>query len=196
MQLPPAPSCMPRMGNRFTRAIGQYLLRMLGWEIRGQIPDRPHLMAIAAPHTSNWDFIIACCGLLALGVRLTIMMKKEAFIWPLKGLFIKLGFIPIDREQAGNVVPQMVQWYAEHERCWIVVTPEGTRSKVKHWKTGFLRIAHAAQVDVLLIALDFKSKNLVLVPELFTPTGDHDADVAQLQAFYAANFVGKHPHLQ
>lgn len=184
------------MGSCATRALGRTLLRLSGWRVRGTIPDRPQLMVIAAPHTSNWDFVVACLALLALGVKITIMMKREAFIWPLAGLFKTLGFIPVDRARSGDLVGQMASWYDSHPQCWIGITPEGTRARVSQWKTGFLRIAHGAGVDVLLVGLDFPSRSVVLVEELFTPSGDHAQDIATLQAFYAARFTGKHPHLQ
>lgn len=196
MPVPAIPAAMPAFGNRFSRALGRGLLRLSGWRVRGTIPDRPHLMLIGAPHTSNWDFVIACFALLALGLRITVMMKKEAFIWPLGGLFKRLGFIPIDRANSGDIVGQMTRWYDTHPQCWIGITPEGTRAKVTQWKSGFIRIAHAAQVPVLLLGLDYPSKSFVLVDELFIPSGNHEADIATLQAFYARHFTGKHPHLQ
>ncbi len=184
------------MGNRFSRAFGRVLLRLSGWQVRGHFPAEKRLMIIGAPHTSNWDFVVACFGILALGLRVSVMMKKEAFFWPCKRLFTHLGFIPIDRQQAQSVVAQMATWYEQHEQCWIGITPEGTRAKVDNWKSGFLRIAYQAGVPVLMVGLDFPSKSIVLVPELFYPSGDHDADLTIIRAFYADNFVGKNADRQ
>lgn len=184
------------MGNRYSRALGRSLLRACGWKIRGHFPDQKKLMVIGAPHTSNWDFIIACFAILATGLQVSVMMKREAFFWPFKSLFIRLGFIPIDRQQAQGVAGQMVEWYEQHDQCWIGITPEGTRAKVDNWKSGFLRIAYHANVPVLMVGLDFPSKSIVLVPELFYPSGDHDADLQVITAFYADNFVGKNPERQ
>ncbi len=187
---------MPKAGNGLTRAIGRFFLRCLGWRVRGVIPRDDKIMIIAAPHTSNWDFVVAFSVVLALGLRVRIMMKKEAFIWPLKHLFLWAGFVPVDRKQARNVVEQMADCYAQLPKCWMVVTPEGTRAKVEKWKSGFLRIAHAADVKVLLVGLDFPTKTLKIVPELFVPSGNHEQDLQQIQRFYADNFEGKYPHLQ
>lgn len=196
MPIPEVPDTMPSMGSNASRGLGRWLLRVCGWQVRGELPAVKKAMLVGAPHTSNWDFIYACFAIMALGLRISVMMKKEAFFWPVKGLFVRLGFIPIDRDKAQDVVGQMVQWYREHDKCWIGIAPEGTRSKVDSWKTGFLRIAHAAEVPVVLIGLDYPSKSIVVVQELFTPSGDHDADVATIREYYDANFTGKNPSLQ
>ena len=83
-ELPPN---APHKGNRITRAIGRGLMRLLGWKMDGQLPNCPKLIIAAAPHTSNWDFIIAMLGVLSVGLKASYLMKKEAFFWPLSGLF-------------------------------------------------------------------------------------------------------------
>ncbi len=196
MLIPEIPAQMPTMGNRFSRALGRGLLRLIGWRVAGELPAQKKLMVIGAPHTSNWDFLVASFALLALGLKASVMMKQEAFVWPLKGLFSAMGFIPIDRHKAQDVVGQTVNWYAEHDKCWIAIAPEGTRSKVDDWKSGFLRIAHAAEVPVLLVGFDYPSKSIALVSELFIPSGEHEADVRKLRDYYATHFTGRHPDKQ
>ena len=189
------PDAMPRLGNRFTRWIGCRLFGWLGWTVVGEIPDRPKLMVAAAPHTSNWDFILAIAAILGLGIRLSFLMKKEAFFWPFKGLFQALGAIPTDRRAPWGVVDEVVGWYRQHPQVWVGMTPEGTRSKVDSWKTGFLRIAGAARVPVLLVALDYPTRTLHLC-RLVSPSGDHEGDAARCKAFVDRHFTGRHRHLQ
>ena len=55
-RFPDLPPSLPRRGNTLTRAIGRGALVGAGWRIEGQIPDRAKLVAIVAPHSSNWDF--------------------------------------------------------------------------------------------------------------------------------------------
>jgi 1-acyl-sn-glycerol-3-phosphate acyltransferase len=72
------------------------------------------------------------------------------------------------------------------------VPPEGTRGKTRHWKTGFYFIALQAQVPIILAFMDYEHKRSGLGP-VFTPTGDVDADMAQIKLFYA-DIKGKNAH--
>mgnify|MGYP006192947867 CR=1 FL=1 len=71
----------------------------------------------------------------------------------------------------------------------LIVPPEGTRSKTRYWKTGFYYIAQTAQVPIVMAYMDYATKRSGLGP-LFQPTGDIEADMAAIKAFYAP-FKGK-----
>lgn len=201
IELPPSvavehfsvPPAMPRMGNRFSRWLGARLLGLMGWKVAGAIPNHGRLVIAGAPHTSNWDFVTAMFLVMALGVKFSYLMKKEAFFWPFKGLFMALGGIPIDRSRGDAVMEDMKTWFENNEHCWVGITPEGTRGEVQRFKTGFLRIANVAQVPILLFAWHYPKKTFYLMesPPL---SGDIEADVALIKAFYDANFVGRNPN--
>jgi len=193
--LPATPKAMPRAGGPFRRWLGRGLLRMLGWKLEGEFPEQQKLVLAAAPHTSNWDFVLAMCLIMALGVRVSYLMKKEAFIWPFGALFMRLGGIPIDRGAAEDIVDQIAGWYRDHEKVWVVITPEGTRSKVDKWKTGFLRIAERAEVPVCVVAWDYPSKCMHIGP-CWETTGDHIADVEAIRSYISKNYTGRHPAKQ
>ena len=65
----------------------------------------------------------------------------------------------------------------------LAVTPEGTRSKVTQWRTGFLHIAEEAGVPIVLGAIDAARKRVIIVKE-FTPSGDMDADMRSIKDYY------------
>ena len=67
--------------------------------------------------------------------------------------------------------------------------PEGTRSKVRYWKTGFYYIALSAQVPIVMAYMDYEQKISGLGP-VFNPTGDIEADMVKIKAFYA-QFKGR-----
>lgn len=170
-------------------------MRLLGWTFKGELPNHPQLVICAAPHTSNWDFIIAMVAALALGVKFSFLMKKEAFVWPFKNLFMAMGGIPLDRGSSANTVDQIAEWYRTHEQVWLAITPEGTRAKVGRWKTGFLRIAHESEVPVLLVAWHYPEKAIYL-DKLWYTTGDHGKDAEDIRAYMNARFVGAVPENQ
>lgn len=189
------PPNAPRAGGKIRRWLGRSLLRLMGWRVEGYFPDEPRLVIAAAPHTSNWDFVLAMLVVMSLNVRLSYLMKKEAFIWPVKKLFMQLGGIPVNRGAANDMVDQITCWYKAHDKVWVVITPEGTRSKVGKWKTGFLRIAEGANVPVCLVAWDYPSRRMYIGP-CWKTTGRHEEDAEAIRQFYSSHFVGRHPEKQ
>lgn len=190
MDLPPA---LPRRGNAFSASAGRTALRALGWRIDGAIPDVPKLVAIVAPHTSNWDFLVGVAALFTLGVDVRFLGKDTLFRWPLGAIMRWLGGVPVDRASSHDVVDQTVAEFAARDRMILALAPEGTRHHVERWRTGFYFIALGAHVPILPIAFDWSTKTIRIGPP-FTPTGALDADLAALGAFYTG-VRGKRPEL-
>ena len=174
---------IPRWGNSFSRWIGQGVLRLFGWKLDIVLPNQPKMVVIAAPHTSNWDFVFGLAAVLALQIRLHWFGKHTIFREPFKGLLIKLGGIPIDRTASIGVVEQTTQQFRQKSRLLIGLAPEGTRSLAPKWKSGFYQIANAAQVPILVAYLDYRRKVIGLGP-LIHPSGDYAADLEKIQSFY------------
>lgn len=180
---------MPRMGNALTRWIGRSLMSLIGWTLDGKVADEPRLIIVGAPHTSNWDLYLAMGTSLALGLRFSWMMKKEAFFWPLGGLWKALGGIPIDRKSKNDVTQQMVDVFKRSDKLWLGITPEGTRSKVGSYRKGYLRIAYAANVPIQLIAVDGINKSIVL-DQIWSLTGDIEQDNDAIKDYYDRTYTG------
>ncbi|WP_227718143.1 lysophospholipid acyltransferase family protein [Microbulbifer sp. Q7] len=188
------PDEMPRSGNWFTRGVGLLIVKALGWRIEGEFPREKKVMVALAPHTSNWDFVVAMPFILALGLKASWLMKKEAFFFPFKNLFKWLGGIPTDRSAAGGMAKQVASQFRKNEKMWVAITPEGTRKKTAKWKNGFLRIAYAADVPVVLIAWDFPSKQ-ICVDSLYQPTGNLEIDMREIQRRFH-KYQGRNPQYQ
>ncbi|HEY4492562.1 MAG TPA: acyltransferase, partial [Acidobacteriota bacterium] len=75
---------LPRRGNRFTKLIGDSVLAALGWQIQGQLPAHNKIVAIAAPHTSNWDFVIGIAVVAALRLDVLWLGKHSIFRRPFR----------------------------------------------------------------------------------------------------------------
>lgn len=181
----------PRMGNRLTRWLGRLVLRCIGWKMVGRLPSEKKLIIVGMPHTSNWDFIIAMACMQSVGLKVSFMMKREAFVWPFGNVFKYLGGVPIDRSSQRNVTSQMVNWFDRNENVWMGITPEGTRSKVGEYKKGYLRISKAAGVPIALIGIDARSKEVVLHEEIWKYTGaNNDEENRAIKNFVDANFFG------
>ncbi|MGH7537456.1 MAG: lysophospholipid acyltransferase family protein [Gemmatimonadales bacterium] len=162
--------------------------RLTGWRMVGELPTEPKLVLIVAPHTSNLDFPVGLmCGY-ASGVLLHwpygFMAKDSLFRWPVGPVLRWLGGIPIDRSAPQDVVAQMVSVFERYERFLLTITPEGTRRRTSHWKSGFYRIASAARVPLVPVGFDYAHRECRFGPAL-EPSGNAEADLVKLRAFYS-----------
>ena len=122
---------------------------------------------------------------LKLELRVFWMGKHTLFPFAVGWLMRWLGGIPIDRSSSHNVVSETVRQYEKHDELVVLIPPEGTRSKVVHWKSGFYHIAKNAEVPILLGYVDASKKEAGFA-DFFTPSGDFDKDMAEIRAFYAS----------
>jgi len=134
------------------KSICSFIFKILGWQITGKFPDLKKFVIIVAPHTSNWDFPL---GLLARGIidrEIQYLGKKELFRPPLGWIFRVLGGYPVDRQQSQLVA----EIFKEQNSFLLALAPEGTRSQVTNWRTGFYHIAVKAGVPIQMIGYLFK----------------------------------------
>jgi 1-acyl-sn-glycerol-3-phosphate acyltransferase len=173
----------PRTGHRRLAAVGRWAMRLTGWTFAGELPPLPKFVLIVAPHTSNWDFMIGLAAKLALQLEAHWFGKDALFRWPLGILMRRIGGRPIHRDHSEGVVGQVADTLRSEPRFILVITPEGTRKRVDHWRTGFYHIARAAGVPVVPVAFDWGRKEIrIMTP--FEPSGDADADIAALHSLY------------
>lgn len=186
------PPNAPRLGHSpLVRRIARGVLRAGGWRVVGELPDVAKLVLIGAPHSSNWDGVWGFATKLALGVDIRVLGKDSLFRIPVLGWVLrKLGVMPVDRRYARGVVEQAVAEIRGSEGLWYGLAPEGTRKRVERWKTGFWKIAKAADVPVLRMYFHYPDRIVGFGP-LFHLTDDMDADIAALRAWYRP-FQGKH----
>jgi 1-acyl-sn-glycerol-3-phosphate acyltransferase len=192
--LPHLPARVPKRGNAITRAIGRLILRVAGWRVTGEIPDLPRMIWAVAPHTSNWDWVLAMLGVFALGVRANYLVKHTVFFWPLGALLRVTGGIPVNRNAPAGMVEDVAQRIAGVPEIVLAITPEGTRSRVEQWKTGFLRIAERARLPVVLVSWDYARREIRFGP-LAELSDDHAMDIERIRAYYR-QFVGRNPENQ
>lgn len=183
--LPEKGPSIPRRGWWLGRAIGRAVMWVAGWSFEGSIPDLSKAVIIVAPHTSNWDFVIGAAGMLALDLDLRFLGKHTLFRGPMGAIMRLLGGIPVDRAQPGaGVVAEMGERFKHSDHLLLALAPEGTRGEVTRWKTGFHQIARAAGVPIVAATLDY-GRRQIRFRELFTPSPDVEADVEELQEFFA-----------
>ena len=168
------------------------ILKMFGWKVTLSVPDYSRCLICVAPHTSNWDFIIGKLAYASVGRKAGFLMKSSWFFWPLGYFFRAIGGVPVYRKnKKASLTDQLVERFNTEKRLVLAITPEGTRSRTAVWHTGFLQIAYRAQIPIVLGAIDFKTKDVIL-EKTFTPTGDMESDMKAIKEYYKG-FTGKHP---
>lgn len=181
--IPELPACLPRRGNAFSKALARVLLAAFAWRIEGEFPARPKLVAIVAPHTSNWDFAVGVLAVFAIGVRVRFLGKHTLFHPPLGWLMRWLGGTPVIREAPQGAVAQAVAVIENDPAVLLAIAPAGTRRRGTPWRSGFYHIAHAAHVPILPVVFDGGRRAIRLLPA-FETGGDFDADLPRLMALY------------
>ena len=179
------------IGKTFMRWLALIIFKVSGWNVAGERPAVRKYVIIAAPHTSNWDFVYTVCLAFILGIKPRIMMKSSWFRWPMGPFLRWLGAFPIDRSGSHNVVAQSIRAFNTYKRMVLVVPPSGTRKKVMYWKSGFYHIAGGAGVPVVLGYLDYREKVGGIGPTVHI-TGNMEADMKTIGDFYT-DIEGKYP---
>lgn len=173
-------------------SLSGWLLKAAGWKVEVKAPNPDKCLICVAPHTSNWDFILGILAYNSVGRKAGFLMKDSWFFFPLGYLFRALGGIPVARKKKKtSLVDFMVKKFDDSSRLQVAITPEGTRKRTAKWHTGFLQIALQAKVPCLLGAIDARTKKITVNDE-FVPTGDIEADMRQVKAYYR-QFTGIHP---
>jgi 1-acyl-sn-glycerol-3-phosphate acyltransferase len=166
----------------------------MGWHINGSLPPgMKKCILIVAPHTSARDFIIGRFACWYLKIKVKFLIKKEAFKPVLAPIIKGCGGVPVDRSRGGSTVNQVARTIKESDEICIIITPEGTRKAVLHWKKGFYFIALHAEIPIVLCLLDYAKKDGGIGPVLY-PTGNFEKDLIQIRAFYSDK-QGRYPEL-
>ncbi|WP_299116516.1 1-acyl-sn-glycerol-3-phosphate acyltransferase [uncultured Winogradskyella sp.] len=178
------------------KALARFIyFKLLGWKVVGNTnfskDTVKKAVIIAVPHTSWHDFFIGLYLRKVTGVKTNFVGKKELFIFPFGYYFRAVGGKPLDRTSGQNKVEAISKLFEEEDEFRLALAPEGTRKKVKDWKTGFYYIAKAAQVPIIMFTLDFKNKQNK-VSEPFYTTDDKEADFRFMRSFFEG-VVGKVP---
>ena len=183
----PAPKC-----NAFAHWLGKTIIKISGWRVAGGVPtDSKSMLIIAAPHTTNWDLFFLLGA--AYSFRLSIQwLVKDSLFLPLMGRILSfLGGIPVDRSKNNNLVGDLAARIQASDGLALVVPPSGTRRYTDYWKSGFYRIALAANVPIVCGYLDYARKEAGLGMSFYL-SGNMTEDMDKIRAFYEP-ITGKNP---
>jgi 1-acyl-sn-glycerol-3-phosphate acyltransferase len=172
--------------GRMMRAGSLAFIKLAGWRVEGELPASARkCVLIAAPHSSNWDLPFTLMAAFILRLNPYWMGKASIFKPPFGAVMRWLGGIAVNREQSSNLVAaSAAALKAADGPVQLIVPPQGTRSQVTQWRTGFYYIAQTAGLPILLAYIDYPNKRVGIGP-LFQPSGDVARDMEEIKAFYA-----------
>ncbi|NNC49470.1 MAG: acyltransferase [Flaviramulus sp.] len=161
--------------------------KVLGWQVIGNTnfsKDKiKKAVIIAVPHTSWHDFYIGILLRSVVNIKTNFVGKKELFVFPLGWFLRSVGGAPINRQSNENNVEAIAKLFEQHDEFRMTLAPEGTRKKVKEWRSGFYYIAKQAKVPIIMFTLDFQNKQNK-ISEPFYPTDDVEADFKYMYSFF------------
>ena len=166
------------------------VMRMLGWSFVGEAPTSRKYVALGAPHTSNWDFLLFLAVIRVFKMP-AMAIGKHTLVKPPFGWLMGKYIIPIRRDSGQGMVEQMVAAFADLEEIALVVAPKGTRKAADHWRSGFYHIASATGVPVVPVSVNYATKVATVGAEIHL-TGDVTHDMDKFRAFYDG-VPGKYP---
>jgi len=186
MSMPTTPS----LRQRFCR----WLLRLCGWTVVFSWPPAPKCVVIFYPHTSNWDFVWGVLTYWSLDFPVRWCAKDNWFRWPFGILARAMGGIPVNRRERTGFVDQLKREFERAQEFYVAITPEGTRSRTDHWKSGFYHLALATGAPVGLAFID-RPRRRIGVDTYVRLSANEEQDLATFRAYYADK-RGVRPHLQ
>lgn len=171
-------------GQGLRTALVRKVLGVLGWQLVGEPPVAPRCVIVFAPHTSNWDFPLLLLVRIAYGRSVKYLAKHTLMRFPFGWFFRWTGAIPVRRSHPHQLVADLSGVFERSTELWLALSPEGTRQKTDHWKSGFYHLALQAGVPVLLAFIDASRKHCGLGP-LLELSGDPERDLDAIRSFYA-----------
>jgi len=178
-----------------TPAFSRFLLKITGWEVIGGAAPEKNCIMLEAPHTSIWDFLVGYIYYRSVGGYLRTMIKKEAFVFPLKYILRAMGAFPIDRKNPQATIRSIINEMesAEGKTFHLVICPEGTRRAVHKWKTGYHLIATEVGIPVYITFVDWGHKKVGISGKVEL-TGTPREDTDKIQKIYEdLGVIGKYP---
>lgn len=166
------------MRQRLARTV----VRLMRYRMVGEVP--PTGILVGAPHTSNWDFVTMLLVMWHGGEHPRVLVKKQLFVGPLGWLLRRLGGVPLDRDDAGQVVRELADEAGSGKPFRLIIAAEGTRSRGEYWKSGFLRLSRQTGLPITLAFFEPPTRTMGFGPT-FHASDDVVADMDLVRAFYA-----------
>jgi hypothetical protein len=174
--------------RKFLGPLGRSILKIINWDVIGNLPDKKRIIIASAPHSSTFDAIYAFFVCLALDVKFYFLGSVSMFtrivvplpfkknpdklgiphpFWKMQNkLLIEFGGIPVWRAKSTGVTQQVIDQLKLKEKFILYLTVEGEMKSNETIKTGFHYIGRALDATVVPTKIDYKNRRFELMDEL------------------------------
>src|SRR6056300_938793 len=178
----------PNKKRKILGPIGRFLLKIVNWDIVGDLPDEKRIIIASAPHSSTFDAIYAYIVCLATDLKFYFLGSVSIFtriVVPLpfkknpdklgiphpfgkiqNKLLLKFGGIPVWRAKSIGATQQIIDQLKSKEKFILYLTVEGEMKTNQTIKTGFHYIGKALDATVVPTKIDYKNRRFELMEEL------------------------------
>ena len=178
----------PNKTSKLLGPIGRFLLKIVNWDIVGNLPDKKRIIIASAPHSSTFDAIYAYFVCLATDLKFYFLGSVSMFTrivipLPFKKNPDKLGIphpfgsfqnkilqqfggIPVWRAKSTGVTEQVIEQLKSEEKFILYLTVEGEMKTNQTIKSGFHYIGKALDATIVPTKIDYKNRRFELMDEL------------------------------
>ena len=178
----------PNKKRKILGQIGRFVLKVVNWDIVGNLPDKKRIIIASAPHSSTFDAIYAYIVCLATDLKFYFLGSVSMFtriVIPLpfkknpdklgiphpfgkmqNKLLLEFGGIPVWRAKSTGVTQQVIDQLQSKDKFILYLTVEGEMKSNETIKTGFHYIGRALDATVVPTKIDYKNRRFELMDEL------------------------------
>ena len=168
--------------------LGRLVLKIINWDVVGNLPDKKRIIIASAPHSSTFDAIYAYFVCLALDVKFYFLGSVSMFtriVVPLpfkknpdklgiphpfgklqNRVLLNFGGIPVWRAKSKGVTQQVIDQLQTKEKFVLYLTVEGEMKTNSTIKSGFHYIGKALDATVVPTKIDYRNRRFELMGEL------------------------------
>ena len=178
----------PNKKRKILGPIGRFVLKVVNWNIVGNLPDKKRIIIASAPHSSTFDAVYAYIVCLATDLKFYFLGSVSMFtriVIPLpfkknpdklgiphpfgkmqNKLLLEFGGIPVWRAKSTGVTQQVIDQLQSKDKFILYLTVEGEMKSNETIKTGFHYIGRALDATVVPTKIDYKNRRFELMDEL------------------------------
>ena len=178
----------PNKKRKILGPIGRFVLKVVNWDIVGNLPDKERIIIASAPHSSTFDAVYAYIVCLATDLKFYFLGSVSMFtriVIPLpfkknpdklgiphpfgkmqNKLLLEFGGIPVWRAKSTGVTQQVIDQLQSKDKFILYLTVEGEMKSNETIKTGFHYIGRALDATVVPTKIDYKNRRFELMDEL------------------------------
>ena len=196
----------PNKKRKILGPIGRFVLKVVNWDIVGNLPDKKRIIIASAPHSSTFDAVYAYIVCLATDLKFYFlgsvsMFTRIAIPLPFKKNPDKLGIphpfgkiqnkallefggIPVWRAESTGLTQQVINQLKSKDKFILYLTVEGEMKTNGTIKSGFHYIGKALNATVVPNKIDYKNRRFELMEELVLTDSADDDKYALMERYH------------